>query len=179
MKLIRTFFLLLIAMLICVAFNTRAETKAQSVAIKDPTAIYTAGQFQVEGLAFGASDDLKEFDSGGGLAVTYWNWENVGLGFEGKATDTRHALFDTIGLNLAARAPVGLLKVAAIGRIGFDWQAEQVNPRRADPFDVYASVGLEKRFADYNLGAELRGVRSATLKPDEELQFIVRVGKTF
>ena len=164
------------------AVNVHAATpKAKTVALKDPTAIYQAGEVQVAALAYTDTANLKDFDTGGGLAVTYWHWENVGAGFEAKTLDTAHAFFDTIGLNLAARYPLGQSGFAPFTRIGFDWNAEQVGAAkdRAD-FDVYVGLGREKRFrSGFALGAELRGVRAAELAPKERLQLLAFASKTF
>jgi hypothetical protein len=141
--------------------------------------IYKAGEIQAEAIAFTESENLNDYDSGGGIGLTYWHWAQAGLGFEGKTLDTRHALLDTIGLNLAGRFPVEKLNAAIVTRIGFDWHAEQVRNTRANDFDVYVGLGAEKRFKGYTLGAELRGVRAAELAPDEKLQLLVRVGRAF
>lgn len=155
---------------IFVALNAEAAT--------DPTARYKAGEVQVDAIGFAEGIDAKNFEYGGGVGVTYWHWKTVGAGFEGKTLDPRHALFDTIGLNLAARYP---MKYATpFTKIGFDWQAEQVNNDRASDFDVYVGIGVEKRFGKgYSIGAELRGVRAAELAPNEKIQLLLRVGKAF
>lgn len=158
---------------------TAAETRARSAPIQDPTALYKAGEVQVEALAFTETPNLNDYDTGGGAAVTYWHWENVGAGLEAKTFDTRHAFFDAIGLNLAARYPVKKWKAALVSRIGFDWRAEQVRNERANDFDVYVGLGAEKRFGAYTIGAELRGVRAAELAPHESLQVLLRAGRTF
>lgn len=162
------------ALFACFAGNVSAASEP-----KDPTAIYTAGEIQVEALAFSDTDDLQEFDSGGGIAATYWHYAQLGLGFEGRSQNTSHAVFDTIGLNLAGRIPLEDLKAAVIGRIGFDYHAEQVDNPRANDFDVYVGVGIEKRIHRYTIGAEVRGVRAAELAPQESVQFLVRVGRAF
>ena len=159
--------------LLCVSAPLRLNAAA------DPTALYTAGQVQVEAIGFADTEDLKEIDYGGGVAVTWWHWAQAGLGFEGRLIDTHHSAFDTVGLNLAARFPSEKLGAALITRVGFDWQSEQVNNPRANEFDVYVGIGLEKRIGAYSIGAEVRGVRAAELKPDERLLGLIRIGRTF
>lgn len=172
--------LILFALFACFAGTaSAADAKAKIVPIQDPTALYKAGEVQVEALAFTDTDNLNDFDSGGGVALTYWHFENFGAGFEGRTKDLQHAFFDTLGLNLAGRAPLGGLGLAAIGRVGFDYHAEQVNNPRANEFDVYVGVGVEKRIHDFTIGAEVRGVRAAERQPREHLQFALRVGRTF
>lgn len=157
-----------------IAFATLNATAAT----KDPTALYKAGEVQVDAIAFAEGIDAKNFEYGGGIGITYWHWKTVGAGFEGKTLDPRHALFDTIGLNLAARYPTKY--VTPFTKIGFDWQAEQVHNDRANDFDVYVGIGAEKRFGHgFSVGAELRGVRAAELAPNEKLQILLRVGKAF
>lgn len=176
-----------VCILLCFAIFTSfarpafaADTAAKSVTLKDPTAIYQAGEVQVEGLAFTETKNLNDFNSGGGLALTYWHWANVGAGLEAKTFDPDHAFFDKLGFNLAARYPVEKLRAALITRIGFDWNAEEVSrDRTRSEFDVYVGAGLEKRFGAYTLGAEVRGVRVAELQPHESLQFLVRAGRAF
>lgn len=145
---------------------------------------YKAGEVQIDAIAVADSDNLKDYDAAGGIGITYWHWQTVGVGAELKTFNTDHAAFDNIGLNLAARYPLKL-GVTPFTKIGFDWNAEQVGPRSelAD-FEVYIGVGVEKRFnfdfaKNVSIGFELRGVRAAELAPKEHLQGLFRLGKTF
>lgn len=144
---------------------------------------YKAGEFQVDALAIADTANLKDYDAAGGVALTYWHWQTVGIGAELKTFNTDHAVFDNIGLNLAARYPLKL--ATPFAKIGFDWNAEQEGARaKLAEWEVYVGLGVEKRFSlgsvkNLSIGAEVRGVRAAKLAPDEHLQGIVRLGKTF
>lgn len=146
---------------------------------------YKPHEFQVEGLGFADTDDLRGYDWGGGARLTYWANKNIGIGAELKTFNTDHAFFDQIGLNLAGRYPFEKLGIAGLGRIGFDWNAEQVGPRsKLANFEVYVGLGVEKRFSlgeikDLSIAAELRGIRAVQAAPDEHLQLIVSLGKAF
>jgi hypothetical protein len=150
--------------------------------IKELAAEYKAGEIQADVIAMTATDNIKDYDFAGGIGVTYWQWENVGFGTELKTFNTADALVDLIGLNLAARYPIAKIGVAGFSKIGFDWDAEQTHGK--SDFTVYIGLGIEKRFTvgplkNCSVAGEVRGVRAAALAPEEKLEFLLRVGKTF
>ena len=147
----------------------------------DPTALYKAGEVQVQALAFTETANFKDFDSGGGASLTYWVTENFGAGFEAKTFDVKHAFFDRLGLNIAGRLPFGESGLAALARVGSDWDAEaSSNSKTRSEFDLYVGAGLEKRFKNgVGVGVEARIVRDYEFKANERYQFLAFIGKSF
>lgn len=170
---------------LCAAIITIASTAGAatpSPILKDIAAEYKAGEIQADVIALTSTENLKDYDFAGGIGITYWQWENVGFGTELKSFNTADALIDQIGLNLAARYPIAKIGLAGFSKIGFDWDAEQTHGR--SDFTVYIGLGLEKRFSigsmkNCSIAGEIRGVRAAALAPEEKLEFLLRVGKTF
>lgn len=152
-----------------------------AAAAKDPTALYKAGEVQVQALAFTETEDFSDFNSGGGAAATYWFTENFGAGFEAKTFDTRHAIFDRMGLNLAGRIPLKDSGIAPFAHVGFDWDAEaSSHSETRSEFDLYVGAGIEKRWRnDIAIGAEARIVSDYQFRAEERYQFLAFLSKTF
>lgn len=172
MKTLRTICLLLAALAII-------KVTAYS-APKDPTAIYKAGEVQVQAIAFTETPNFKDFDSGGGAAVTYWVTKNIGAGFESKTKDTHNAFFDALGFNVAGRLPIAG-GFAPFAKAGFDWDAEaSSHSQTRNEFDLYVGAGIEKRFSHgIGLGAEARIVRDYEFERNERYQFSAFLSKAF
>lgn len=172
MKTIRTILLILVALAII-----KVTTHAAS---KDPTSTYKAGEVQVQAIAFTETPNFKDFDSGGGAAVTYWASKNIGLGFEAKTKDVHNAFFDALGFNVAGRLPIAG-GFAPFAKAGFDWDAESSsNSKTRNEFDLYIGAGIEKRFSHgIGLGVEARIVRDYEFQRNERYQFSAFVSKAF
>lgn len=166
---------------ICLALAALAIIKVTLHAAADPTSLYKAGEVQVQAIAFTDTDGFRSFDSGGGVAGSYWFTKNIGLGLEAKTLDTDHAFFDTLGANIAARFPLGNSGLAPFGRVGFDWNAEvSSNPQTRNEFDLYVGCGIEKRFKNgIGISVEARILRDCEFQQDERFQFLAGVSKSF
>lgn len=167
---------------ICLALVAAAIIKVTLYgAPVDPTALYKAGEIEVKAIAFTDTAEFQDFDSGGGIAGAYWFTQTLGLGLEAKTLDTRHAFFDTLGANVAARFPLADSGFAPFGKVGFDWNAEASSDSRTrNEFDLYVGAGIEKRFSrGISAGVEARILRDSEFRENEHYQFSVFVGKAF
>lgn len=111
---------------------------AVSANAAEPSLWYGSNKIVVDAIAVSRSDDMRTFENGGGVRLSYDATDRIGFHVDVDGTDTSDTLIETGTVGLRLGVPIGRFRPYAVGTFGMRFPSNE---------EVFGGgIGIEGRF---------------------------------